>query len=553
MRKNRRRLAGIVLLGMVAAACGGGDDTSSPSPSQASDPSATSSESTIDATPSESTIDESGPKTGGRLVIGMDAETPGLDPIYSSNGRSGQTIGSAIYDTLTAVDASMNVVPFVAESVTPNEDATVWTIELRENLKFSDGTPLDAEAVKFTFDRLLEEGAPTASGGGFIKEVRVEGPTTVVIETNEPWAPLPATLAEGGLWFASPKAVTELGKDGISASPVGAGPFVLDEWVRDDHMTLVRNPNYFRPEYPYLDEVEFRPIPDDDARASALRAGDLDLIFTQSGPVIESFQNDPDYQVFLRQEGVDTIFLNTAKAPLNDVRVRKALALAIDKDRLIKVIWNGIGEPASSAFPATSPFFAEIGGFDFDLDEAKRLIAEYESETGTDVKLTLTVRNNTAHQELNQVVQSMWADAGVDATLGDPVDYATSIQTAAAGNFDVLIHLTPGFIDPDTWMRNLHFSSSPINIPNFEDADIDAALLTGRRSVALKDRVAAYVDLQNLLAQNVPVIYLRGNVNAVIAKANVRGIDTWTLPGGAAGFAENILHVFEAESLWIDN
>jgi peptide/nickel transport system substrate-binding protein len=485
------------------------------------------------------------PQTGGRLIIGVDAESPGLDPAFDSNGRAGQTMAAAIFDTLTAASADLEYEPFLIENAEPNEDATEWTVTLREGMVFHDGEPIDAEALAANLNRFMTEDAPNRSP--LLESVEVVDDLTVTIHANRTWASFKAGLGE--MWIASPAALEEHG-DEFGQQPVGSGPYKLESWSRDDRMILQRFEDYWRDDVGYLDEIEIRPIPDGDARSSALRAGDIDMMFTQSGQHISEFLENDSFQVHEFVEGVNNIFLNTDVAPLDDLRVRQALAHAIDRERMIQIGWEGVGAPAYSAFPEQNPFHVNVETPEHDPDQARALIEEYEAETGQPVEFELTVMDTPEHAALNQLLQAMWQEVGADVSLASPVDYPTAITSAATGEFQAILHQTPGFFDPDAWMYNLHHSQSPINIPNHFDDDIDDAIERGQLSTDPQEREEAYADLQRLIAEQIPTIYIRENVNALIAQPYVGGLGEWTLPDGTPGYGQSELVLFMSESLW---
>jgi peptide/nickel transport system substrate-binding protein len=191
------------------------------------------------------------PQRGGRIVIGIaDESTLGFDPSTSAVGPGGRTIALAIFDTITAFDADGNLVPYLAESVEPNADATTWTVVLREGITFHDGTPLNAEAVKSTFDAHDAADRPLAPG----YTTKAVDDLTVEFTFPEPYGTFEAAMATQFGWIKSPTAEESLGEE-FTNNPVGTGPYMLEEWVRDDHLTLVRYEDHWRDDLSLLDEV----------------------------------------------------------------------------------------------------------------------------------------------------------------------------------------------------------------------------------------------------------------------------------------------------------
>ena len=231
-----------------------------------------------------------GPTKGGTLTIGLDAETDGWNPTSSQWSGAAYYVAQTVFDPLVAFGADRKPHPVLAESIEPNDDYTTWTITLRPNITFHDGSALDAAAVKGQLDADV---ASFLVGQAFksVKDVVVVDDLTVEVNMNEPWVAFPAVLAAQGGYIAAPKQLNATGSASTD-KPIGTGPYVFKEWVRDDHLTLTRNPNYWGKNVAYPETITFRPIPDDQTRLQSIQSGDLDLTYTAVASQILAARRD---------------------------------------------------------------------------------------------------------------------------------------------------------------------------------------------------------------------------------------------------------------------
>lgn len=527
-RSMRARLAIFACaLSLLAAACSDSDSGSDPS-QPAAEPSATGE-----------------PQRGGRVVIGIaDESALGFDPSTSAVGPGGRTIALAIFDTITAFDADGNLVPYLAASVEANDDATVWTVVLRDGVTFHDGTPLNAEAVKWTFDAHDTAGRPLAPGYA----TEVVDDLTVRFTFPEPYGTFEAAMATQFGWIKSPTAEQSLEED-FTNNPVGTGPYRLSEWVRDDHLTLVRYEDHWRTDIALLDEVVLRVIPDESVRRAALEAGDIDAMVVGSGDI--AALRDASFQLVETSVGVNTIVLNNSVAPFDDIRVRRGLAHALDYQSIIDTVWDGVGQPATGPIPHDNPFYSAPSGYpSYDPDEAAGLISDYETETGTNVEFALTFLNDPVSQELAQLVQAYWQAAGADVELAPPVALTDLLNIYSTHEYEAGLYDIEGFLDPDIWSFYLFHSSSFLNLGAISIPEIDEGLGTGHQVPDVAERTNAYARFQQALADETPWIFLRDQVQAVATREGVNGVTGWTLPDGSAGIGKQFWLPFTVDSLW---
>jgi peptide/nickel transport system substrate-binding protein len=326
---------------------------------------------------------------GGSLVIGRGEDADSLDPIRSGSFATGDTI-ALIYDTLTTLDMDGSVVPNLAESWEVSEDGLTYTFTLREGIAFHDGTPFNAEAVKAHFDRTIDpaSGGRSASWIDQLQETNVVGDNAVAMVLKAPWSPLLATLTVSAFGIPSPTAVAQFGDD-YGQNPVGTGPFMFQEWVPGDHITLVKNPSYqcFLPYVentgaPYLDEVVWRVIPETQSLITALEAGELSLANLPPQHV-RNFVDRSGFTTYTKPDaGTLTNFVefNFFKPPFDDVKVRQAFAHAIDVDTIIATVMEGQAVRNFCLLPVGLPGWdgaaCEQHGYTYDPARASTLLDE---------------------------------------------------------------------------------------------------------------------------------------------------------------------------------
>lgn len=518
------------LFGMLAAGCGSAEEN------QASNGTVQQGAADVDVT-----VAPSGEvKTGGTLVYGIEAETDGWDPTKNRWAISGMMVGMAVYDPLTAMNADTEAEPYLAESIEPNEDYTEWTITLREGVTFHDGTPLTAEAVKATLDG-HKASLLTASAVIPIESVEVTGDLVAVVKMNQPWVAFPAALTAQIGFVVSP---TTLASDTGSRDPIGTGPFDFQSWEPDSKLETTRYDGYWRTDeagnaLPYLDGVEFRPIKEAQARGNAVLGGELDIMHTSSPETIVKFRQEAENGkvqiVEDRGEGEESfVMLNLESPPLDDVRVRQALALATDRETYTATIDEGVPEVASGPFKPSSPWFVETDYPSFDLAAATALITEVEAEKGP-VKITLGTTPSPENTEAVQSLAQMWTDAGMEVEI-ETTDQTQFIGDALAGSYQANLWRQFGAVDPDTdsvwWISEAAEGTLDLNFARNKDPRIDEALLEGRSNPDPAARKEAYADFQRYLAEDLPYIWLSHSLWAIIADPTVRDFTNGPLPSG---------------------
>jgi peptide/nickel transport system substrate-binding protein len=521
-----RLVAALFALAMLAAACGGGgDDDDGGAQTQGTDG-----------------TNAGKPQEGGKLVFGLEAETDGFDPTKNRFDISGHMRASSIYDTLLTIEDGKPAANLAA-SVEPNAEYTVWTIKLRPGVKFHDGTPLNADAVKLSLDGHLNS---LLTGFALTPVKRPDGiakvdDLTVTVSLNQPWVPFPYYLTGQFGYVPAPK--TLLDPNGGRA-PIGTGPFVFKEWVPGQRFVATKNPNYWRKDadgvqLPYLDEIEFRTMVDDQARAAALRSGDVDAIHTTRDEDIKTLRDDNDLQLFEDDRGEEGfIMLNTAIEPFNNAHARRALALATDRNRYVQTLGSGIIEIADQPFGDDELGHLTDAGYpEYNLEAAKKEVAAYKKDTGKDLSFDYGGTPDPDGRANQQFIQQMWRQAGIDSNIVT-VEQSSYIGNALNGDYQAYGWRQFGGADPDTefvWWTSANaqaIGTLSLNFARNKDQAIDAALEVGRRSSDKAQRDEAYQTVVRRLNRDLPYIWLNHTLWAVGAQKNVHGLEILNEQGG---------------------
>ncbi len=542
----------LAVLGLVLAACG--------SDSGSSDNGGTNKGEVTDVT-----IAASGsPKPGGTLKYGVEAETDGFNPTTNRWAISGLMVANAVFDPLAAYDADGKVQPYLAKAFTPSADFKTWTIELRPNVTFHDGTPLDGAAVKKDLDA-LRASALTGAAVANVSSIEVDpaNPLNVIVTMVDPWASFPASLTAQAGMIAAPAQLDATG-DAASRVPIGTGPFQFKEWVPDNRWVGTKYANYWRTDsdgnkLPYLDQVEFRPIVDPNNRTNALISGDVQMIHTTDWAGIASLHSQAEsgnLQVVAdpTESEESLVLINTTKAPVDDVRVRRAMALCTDRDQVLAVSETPADKAADSQFAKSSPWYADSGFPQLDVQAGTDLINQVKAEKGP-VTFTLTTTPVPVNTATTQVLAQQWSQCGMDVQLSTS-EQSKFIQDAVTGNYQANLWRQFAATDPDAdyvwWIGKNASGPLALNMARLNDPQIDQALNTARASNDQAVRKQAYADLQKRQTELLPYIWLAHSQWAIGAANNVRNLTNVSLPDGQPSqpFQAGVERLTET---WFDN
>ncbi len=446
------------------------------------------------------------PATADELVIARSVSTTAMDPGFL---REAATIVDNIFDTLVLRDEDMNLVPGLALSWEALDD-TRWEFRLREGITFHNGEAFNAEAVKFTLERILdpEANSPTISYIRTVDRVEVVDPLTVHIITNEPDPLLPTRMSRYPAYIVPPGYIQEVGRDVFAREPVGTGPYRMTSFVPDQHVILEANADYWRGA-PKISRVVWRPIPDATARVTALITGEAHLIEGVPADLAALVQESPDVDLVQVPNGGLTIYLGlkSDQPPLDDVKVRQALNHAIDRQGIVDNILNNL---ATAKGTQVGPFdfgFLDVPVPEYDPDKARALLAEAGHPDGFEIRMQAT-RRYIKGAEVGQVIAQQLGAIGVNVDLEIP-EWSVYIQQVPAGNQAPIYMLGWGStqtLDADAAIYAILRSGEPYSTVSMPD--LDALLDESRRTVDEVQREQILHRIQEIAAESVPVLTL---------------------------------------------
>src|SRR5436305_3329241 len=372
-------------------------------------------------------------KPGGSITVGLELDIPGFDPLkVGVFDTAALTAAAALFDTLAYLDDKGVAQPKLAVSWDHSDDYKTWTFRLRPGVKFHDGTPFNAQAVKANFDRQKDPAnkCRCAFYIAFIRDVQAPDELTVVYNLNDPAVNLPAlfTIQSSNNVVQSPTAWKTKGDD-YNRNPVGTGPYILKSWTAGGRMVLERNPDYWNKGHPYLDRIVLKPLPDAQSRFASLQSGEADIIWDDEYDAdnIQKAQKDPRMTVHTYSGSGAAVFaFNTKVAPFDDLRVRQALVMAIDRKKMSHAITNGLARTATNPYGDGSWVKCkDDGALPEDLEKAKALLKDY----GKPVEFKMLVTATPRGRNVGQVLQQFWKRAGANVEIAQ-VDQATIVPRA---------------------------------------------------------------------------------------------------------------------------
>jgi peptide/nickel transport system substrate-binding protein len=483
--------------------------------------------------------------TGGSVEFALVGETAGGWCLPQAQlASNGIQVAIAIYDTLMTVNNKGEYVPYLAKSMTPNATFDEWTIALRPGVKFHDGTPVDAAAVKLNLDsfRGANPTLPARLGvftNANVDTVTVTDPLTVVVTTKVPWPAYPAYLASGRAGISAPAQLEH--PDNCATNMIGSGPFELDEWRPNESLTVKRNPDYWQKGYPKVDEIVFRPIPEPQARVNGLKGGQFDVV-QEAAPLsiidLKDMAKDGESKVFVSDKGSETAYqlLNVSKPPFDDPLARQAVAAAGDANEINEIRNKGLNTIASGPFPPDNPAHIDRIGRTHDLKKAKALAREYEQKHGEPIEfeyLALATPETIGYATL---VKEQQAKAGIEVTIAT-LEQSALINEVLAGRFQSAGFLNHPGGDPDTQYSWWH-SGSPVNFGRINDPEIDRLLDEGRVETDPAKRTEIYKDLNRRFQQELYNLWAWYTLWATGYQNDVGGVKGPPLPdGGGRPFA----------------
>lgn len=502
-------------------------------------------------------IPVTGPQHGGTMVVAI-TDDPGHFNPGITTGFNVHAVTGSIFNGLVELDDNANPSPDLAESWEVSEDSQTYTFTLREGVTWHDGAPFTSADVKFTFEEILFNfHSRTRSGlSGIVESIETPDDTTVVFNFSSPYAPLLQRLNSTEAAIL-PKHIYENVADAQTApenlTPIGTGPYRLIEYNIDDTIVLERNENYFKEGLPYLDSVIFRVIPDRNTQLLALEQGEVDFIWRVPGGEISRLATDLSINLYRLNSGpgggfcVPTLTFNSEREIFSDLRVRQAIAHAIDRQQLVDQVLFGQGKAATGPINSqmTFAYTDDKPTYELDTEKANALLDEAGlAPDANGERFTINVLLFSSFIKYGEVIRDNLSEVGINVEV-TPLDRSAFIpRVFGERDFDTNVISYCNNTDPSIGVSRMYISTNIGDIPfsngaAYVNPTIDDLFAQGAQANDIGQRGEIYAEIQNILLEELPYWWLT-EVNFVAgAGANVRGIQPWSG------------HVVEAA--WLDN
>ena len=474
-----------------------------------------------------------GPRYGGTLRAGMQTDPVGLDP-HITTATATRNMMENVYDTAVQVDPTLRIVPGLATSWQTSADGLTWTFTLRGNVKFHNGRALTADDLVYSLNRIRDPKtkSPRATDFAVIETVTATGPLTAAVRLKQPFSPLLAKLASS-LNVIVPHEVVE--KDGdLNTQVVGTGPFRFAEYTPQQHLVLVRSGDFWGYDttgrrLPYIDRIEFNFYPDAVARTTALRTGNVDWIEYVPSSEVQSLRGDPNVQVV---GGLSAnfrgLYINNTAAPFNNVKVRQAMAWAVDRKQIVDTALFGVGGvvatgttiPPGNYYAMAKNVYSKV-----DVDKGKQLMAEAGFANGVDAELYVTSTYDFLRTPA-ELVQAQMAKIGVRLKIV-AADWSVYLPTVLGKHYALTVLGASGQADPDDFLYNNFHTGAGLNAMGYSDPQFDKLVEQGRAVSGDAQRRAIYQQAQQRLQDTVPMVFLFYSTQYEAMRRNVRGYQHW--------------------------
>ena len=494
----------------------------------------------------EDTSDD--PVSGGTLRYIIEADVDGINPVTSALSAPGLMMANAVFDTLVVMDVDNNWHPYLAESFTPNDDFTSWTMKLREGIEFHDGASLNSDAIRVSFETVIADPLVGLAVAPFFPKVEdgaleIVDDLTVTYNLLDPNANFPTSLA-GALGFVpSPNWLKAALEDPtLNQEPVGTGPFVFDGRSEDSVTRFVRNENWWNGAA-YLDAIEFVPVTDPNTRNDLFFQGEAQALHTTTQENILDLRETEGVQNVLDDSGEEFfVMINASKAPFDDIRARQALTFATPRQNFLDLIALGLSQPADQMFTPSSPYYVEGVVQEADNPEAATpLVAEFCAEVADecdDGKINMELQwsgPSVIQTRIAELLDQGWGDH-FNVTFQElPQD--AHIQEVAFGLYDVATWRQFGAINPAddrVWLICKTMGGLSLNWPRFCDPERDAIISELDLATTVEERQPLLEELVRKINEDYLYIFMNHTLWDNAFAENVRGVCTHTPPDSDA-------------------
>lgn len=458
------------------------------------------------ASTNQSTVADE-PAKGGKFVYGRPASVNSLDLHTQITSNNAFAIDK-IYESLVSFNSEGEIVDWLAESHQVSEDGLTYTFVLRDGLNFSNGNAVTAEDAIFSIQRHLDLGGPLAIAAQ-VDSLQAQDDKTLVITLKEPYTPFISELSNFSNGII-PQDFGGLSEEEFFKNPIATGPFVVKEWDPSGDITFVKNEFYWQEGKPYIDELVYKLIEDDSQAINQLKAGEVHAIESVALQNVEEIKNGSETTVITNGSWVvEQLFFNTLDEHFSDVHVRRALALALDREGLTNAVTFGYAQAANSLLPPAIPYNSNdtIKALNFNVEAAKEELAKSKFPNGFSSKILVASGNNSRAQEA-QIVQAAAQSIGIDLQI-ESIELASFRERFFAYDYSVMIN--SGQADSPEANSIIAFQTDPEGFSksywtHYTNDEVTKLLYAGQKTADGEERGKIYADIQQILAEEVPYI-----------------------------------------------
>lgn len=481
------------------------------------------------------------------VVVAVQSNFTTTDP-YDANDTLSQAVAKSFYQGLYGFDKSLKMVPVLAESHTVSKDGLVYTFKLKSGVKFHDGTPFNAEAVKVNFDRVTnpENKLKRYTLYKNIAKTEAVDASTVRVTLKEPFSPFINTLAHPSGVMISPAALAKYGSKGIAQNPVGTGPFKFVEWKSTDYLKVAKWDGYWKKGYPKIDSITWRPVVDNNTRAAMMQTNEAHFAFPMPPEAVDALSKKASLEVTKAPSIIHRyISMNTTQKPFDNPKVREAINYAINKDALVKVAFSGYAIPAEGVLPQGVEYATKLGPWAYNPAKARELLKEAGYPNGFESTLW-SAYNYTTAQKVIQFVQQQLAQVGIKVQVraleaGQRVELVESAQDPATAPVRMYyVGWSSSTGEADWAMRPLLASESlppkMFNTAYYQNPEVDADIAKALVTTSSTEKAKLYGDAQRRIWKDAPWAFLVTEQLLSVHARNLTGF--YVIPDGSFNFDE---------------
>lgn len=481
------------------------------------------------------------------VVVAVQSNFTTTDP-YDANDTLSQAVAKSFYQGLYGFDKSLKMVPVLAESHTVSKDGLVYTFKLKSGVKFHDGTPFNAEAVKVNFDRVTnpENKLKRYTLYKNIAKTEAVDTSTVRVTLKEPFSPFINTLAHPSGVMISPAALAKYGSKGIAQNPVGTGPFKFVEWKSTDYLKVAKFDGYWKKGYPKIDSITWRPVVDNNTRAAMMQTNEAHFAFPMPPEAVDALSKKASLEVTKAPSIIHRyISMNTTQKPFDNPKVREAINYAINKDALVKVAFSGYAIPAEGVLPQGVEYATKLGPWAYNPAKARELLKEAGYPNGFESTLW-SAYNYTTAQKVIQFVQQQLAQVGIKVQVraleaGQRVELVESAQDPATAPVRMYyVGWSSSTGEADWAMRPLLASESlppkMFNTAYYQNPEVDADIAKALVTTSSTEKAKLYGDAQRRIWKDAPWAFLVTEQLLSVHARNLTGF--YVIPDGSFNFDE---------------